>query len=90
MNADTDVIIATHEDISDGGQSVVVNEPTTPPSPDQPPAKPTTRSSLPKTGDVALPIGAALVVAACALGLGGLLRVLDARKERHGSQRHSA
>ena len=85
MNADTETLVATHEDISDGGQTVTVRKPSTPPSTPTPKNGGTSR--LPKTGDVALPTAAVFAAALFALGLGGALRIQDRRKQRH-SQKH--
>ena len=53
-------LVASHEDIDDEAQTVVVDNPDTPEVPDTP------SSSLPKTGDNAAPAAAATVLAALA------------------------
>ncbi|MDO5708554.1 MAG: VaFE repeat-containing surface-anchored protein [Coriobacteriales bacterium] len=85
MMADDEQIIASHEDISDGDQSVsVVKKPTQPGEPTAP-TKRVTGVLMPQTGDLSLPIAAASVLATIALIVGLALRKYEQRKGRSES-----
>ena len=74
MVEEDESIVASHEDIGDGGQSVQVKE--RPETPVYPPTK-RTRQLLPTTGDLSMPIKAMAVSACFALALGAWMRKKD-------------
>ena len=79
LSADGTVVIASHQDIGDGGQSLHVNtvpeeQKTTPVVPKHTTPAQAARGSLPKTGDLVAPFGAFFLASLFALSLGFVLR----------------
>ena len=71
-------VVATHEDITDGSQSVSVKEP---------PENPPSRKKLPKTGDVFVPLKGLVVSGVLTLACAAVMRYQDAKERRGSHQR---